>query len=98
VFKPYVMNRYRNQEVFRSHQFRSYNFNYDQEKDQCIYPGQKRLSYFYTAKTKPENGYESPRRFYESEGYQDCPLKEQCSTAKGTRKIQLSFKLMEYRR
>ncbi len=91
-------HHYRNQDILRSHQFRSYNFEYDQEKDQFICPGQKRLSFLYTAKTKSENGYESSRRLYESEGCQDCPLKEQCTKAKGNRKIQVSFKLMEYRR
>jgi transposase len=91
-------HKYRNPEVTRKHQFRAYNFGYDADKDEFICPNQKRLLYLYTGSYKSDNGYESNRRHYECKECQGCPLKSQCTKAKGNRRIQISFKLMEYRR
>ena len=91
-------HHYRNPEVLQKHQFRAYNFQYDPEKDEFICPNQKMLIYSHTGRTKTDNGYESTRRHYECKECQDCPLKSQCTKAKENRKIQVSFKLMEYRR
>lgn len=91
-------HRYRNPEIIRKHSFRSDHFDYDPQTDEFICPNQQHLAYLYTGKLKTENGYESERRFYECQNCQDCPLKSQCTRAKGNRCIQVSFKLIEYRR
>jgi transposase len=89
---------YRNPEIIRKHQFRSDHFDYDPQSDEFICPNQQRLSYLYTGKYKTANGFESERRHYECHSCQDCPLKSQCTKAEGNRRIQISFKLLEYRR
>lgn len=91
-------HHYRNPQILRKHQFRSDHFGYDPETDQFLCPAKKRLTYLYTSKYKSDNGYESQRRHYECDGCQDCPLKSQCTKAKGNRRIQVSFQLIEFRR
>jgi transposase len=91
-------HHYRKPEIIRKHQFRSDHFEYDPATDQFICPNKQRLTYRYTGKYKSENGYESERRHYQCNTCQDCPLKSQCTKAKGNRHIQVSFKLLDYRR
>ena len=91
-------HHYRNTEIIRKHQFRSDHFEYDPENDQFICPEKKRLSYLYTSKYKTANGYESERRHYECSECKDCPLKPQCTKTKGNRRIQVSFRLIEFRK
>jgi transposase len=91
-------HRYRNPEIIRKHLFRADHFEYDPNTDEFICPNKQRLSYLYTGKYKTENGYESQRRHYECSNCQDCPLKSQCTKAKGNRHIQISFQLLDYRR
>jgi transposase len=91
-------HHYRNPEILRKHQFRSDHFEYDEPNDQFLCPQKRRLSYLYTSQYKTTNGYHSTRRHYECESCQDCPLKSQCTKAKGNRQIQVSFQLREYRR
>lgn len=91
-------HRYRNPEIIRMHSFRADHFEYDPDTDQFICPNKQRLGYLFTGKYKTQNGYESTRRHYECANCQDCPLKSQCTKAKGNRRIQVSFKLIEYRR
>jgi transposase len=91
-------HHYRNPEVIRKHQFRADHFGYDDEKDQFICPAKQRLSYLYTGQYKTANGYESERRHYGAQGCNKCPLKAECTKAKGNRHIQVSFKLIEYRK
>ena len=91
-------HRYRNPEIIRKHQFRSDHFDYAPQSDEFICPNKQRLSFLYTGKYKTANGYESERRYYGCQNCQGCPLKSQCTQAKGNRRIQVSFKLIEYRR
>ncbi len=91
-------HNYRNPEVIQKHQFRAEHFDYDPQTDEFICPNKQRLTYLYTGKYKTDNGYESDRRHYECQSCQDCPLKSQCTKAEGNRRIQISFKLLEYRR
>jgi len=91
-------HHYRNPSVIRKHQFRADHFDYDPQKDEFICPNKQHLSYLYTGKYKTDNGYESQRRYYECKNCQDCPLKSQCTKAKGNRRIQVCFKLLEYHR
>jgi transposase len=91
-------HHYRNPEIIRKHHFRAEHFAYDPQTDEFICPNQKRLSYLYTGKHKTTNGYESERRHYECQSCQECPLKSECTKAKGNRRIQVSLKLLEFRR
>ena len=91
-------HKYRNPEIIRKHQFRSYQFGYDPQTDEFICPNQQRLIYRYTVNTKTTNGYASQRRHYQCQTCQGCPLKSECTKAEGNRGIEVSFKLMEYRR
>jgi len=91
-------HRYRNPEAIRKHQFRADHFEYDPQTDEFICPNQQRLGYLYTGKYKTDNGYESERRHYACQNCLDCPLKDQCTKARGNRRIQISFQLLEYRR
>lgn len=91
-------HHYRNPDILRQHQFRSDHFEYDEPNDQFLCPNKRRLSYLFTSQSKTDNGYLSSRRHYECENCTDCPLKSQCTKAKGNRQIQVSFQLREYRR
>ena len=91
-------HHYRNPDILRQHQFRAEHFEYDEPYDQFLCPNKRRLAYRFTSQSKTDNGYLSTRRHYECETCQDCPLKTQCTKAKGNRLIQISFQLREYRR
>lgn len=43
------------------------------------------------------NGYLTNRRIYECHQCSECPLKPECTKAKGNRTIRISFRLREYR-
>lgn len=90
-------HHYRKPEVLRAHQFRAEHFAYDPEQDQFICPADKRLRFQYTSRYTTDNGYVSDRRNYECFDCAECPLKSQCTKAKGNRKIRISFRLLAYR-
>jgi transposase len=91
-------HHYRKPEVIRQHQFRAENFGYDPDQDEFICPAQQRLHFQYTSRYTTDNGYVTDRRHYECYQCSQCPLKAQCTKAKGNRKIKISFRLLEYRR
>jgi hypothetical protein len=78
--------------------FRSENFPYDADQDTFTCPAQHSLTYQETRSYRSKNGYLSERRNYECAECATCPLKPQCTKAKGNRRIQVSLKLREYRR
>jgi len=88
----------RNPAVICKHQFRSDHFDYDPQTDEFICPNKQRLTYLYSGKHKTDNGYESKRQYYECQNCQDCLFRNQCTQAKGDRRIQVSLiRLLEYR-
>jgi transposase len=89
--------RHRKPELIRKKMFRSESFPYDQEKDEFTCPADQRLTYRYTRTYKSENGFQSDRRMYECDHCQTCPLKPECTQAKGNRRIQMSFRLRQFR-
>ena len=91
-------HRYRNPEVVRAHQFRAEHFAYDPASDTFICPAYKCLYFKYTSRYTSDNGYQSQRHTYECFDCAECPLRSQCTRARGTRKIRISFRLLEYRR
>ncbi len=88
---------YRNPEILRAHQFRAENFAYDPQSDTFRCPADKALHFQYTSRYTSDNGYLSHRRLYECFDCADCPLRSQCTQAKGNRKIRISFRLLQYR-
>lgn len=91
-------HHYRQPDVLRAHRFRAENFAYDPENDTFICPANQRLHFQYEGRYVTDNGYESTRRTYECFECANCPLKIQCTKAKGNRRIRISFRLLEYRK
>lgn len=86
----------RKPELRQKERFVSANFVYDQEKDEFTCPAGSPMTYRETRPYKTRNGYLSERRFYACDQCETCPLKPQCTKAKGNRRIQVSFKLRAY--
>lgn len=89
--------KHRKPELIRKKLFRAENFPYDETKDEFICPNQKPLSYLGTRKVRSDNGYLSERREYGCAECTDCPLKAECTKAKGNRTIRISFRLQAFR-
>ena len=90
-------HHYRNPEILRAHQFRAENFDYDQESDTFRCPADKSLHFQYVSRYTTDNGYATDRRIYECFDCAECPLRSQCTQAKGNRKIRISLRLLHYR-
>lgn len=90
-------HHYRKPEMIRKHQFRAEHFAYDPKTDTFTCPANKHLHFQYTSRYTTDNGFVSNRRNYECFDCADCPLKRQCTKAKGNRKIRISFRLLAYR-
>jgi transposase len=88
----------RKPELIQKASFRVENLPYDPDKDEFTCPANQPLTYRETRPYRTENGYRTERRFYECSECAACPLKAQCTKAKGHRRIQVSFRLREYRR
>jgi transposase len=82
---------------YKPNPFAADQLKYDVEKDELICPAGKRLIYQYTFHTKTDNGYRAERRCYEAEDCSGCPLKEQCTKAKGNRRVHMGFQLKAWR-
>jgi transposase len=91
-------HHYRDVDIIRQHQFRAENFGYNTEKDEFICPAKQRLHFSHISHHKTDNGYEADRRHYECDHCKDCPLRSQCTKAKGNRSIAISFKLLAFRK
>jgi len=91
-------HHYRKPELLRKRQFLAENFPYDQKHDEFICPAHQPLQYQYTSRYTSDNGYVTNRRVYECQACGQCPLKSECTRAKGNRKIRISLRLLEYRR
>jgi transposase len=87
----------RKPELIQKASFRVENLPYDADKDEFTCPANHPLTYRETRPYRTENDYLTERRFYECSECATCPLKPQCTKAKGNRRIQISFKLREYR-
>ena len=87
----------RKPELLEKLRFQSTHFPYDREQDEFICPAQNRMVYVETQPSKSRNGFLSERRIYECLTCSTCPLKPQCTKAKGNRQIQVGFELRRYR-
>jgi transposase len=91
-------HRFRKPELLRKRQFLAENFPYDGDTDEFLCPAHQRLQFQYTSRYTSDNGFVTDRRIYECQACSQCPLKGECTRAKGNRKIRISFRLLEYRR
>jgi hypothetical protein len=80
------------------HHFRVENLGYDADNEEFICPAHQRLRFQYASRYTTDNGYITHWRYYQCDQCQGCPLKRQCTWAKDNRKIQVSFRLLEYHR
>jgi transposase len=76
---------------YKPNPFAADQMQYDPEKDELICPAGERLTYRYTFHVTTDNGYRVEKRCYEAAGCSGCPLKEQCTKAKGNRRVNMSF-------
>jgi len=89
--------KHRKPALIRKARFRSENLPYDAEKDEFICPADQRLTYRYAGHEKSENGYRIELRHYEAPDCHTCPLKPECTRAKGNRHLRVSFRLRQFR-
>jgi hypothetical protein len=89
--------KHRKPELIRQKMFRSESFPYDEQHDEFICPAMQPLTYRYTRSYKSENGYQSERRVYECDHCPSCPLKPECTRAKGNRRLYMSLRLRQFR-
>lgn len=90
-------HKYRKPELIRQALFRYENFSYAADQDEFICPANQRLTYQATRRQKTENGYWTEIRVYEAPNCSSCPLKPECTRAKGNRRIYVSFRLRRFR-
>ncbi len=83
---------------YKPNPFASDQLEYDPKRDELLCPAGKRLTYRYTFYRETDNGYRGERRCYEADDCSDCPLKIQCTKAKGNRRVELSFQLKAWRK
>lgn len=91
-------HHFRKPELIRKRQFLAENFPYDPDHDEFVCPAQQRLHFKGQTRYTTDNGYLSQRRIYACDQCASCPLKPECTRAKGNRQIRISFRLLEYRR
>jgi transposase len=89
--------KHRKPELVRKTIFRTENLPYDPAKDEFICPANLRLTYRGTRRERTENDYWIELRHYEATGCNTCPLKPECTRAKGNRHMRVSFRLRRFR-
>jgi hypothetical protein len=81
---------------WRKQRFRTENWEYDPVQDEYICPNQQRLTYQGNRVRITDNGYQTTVRQYECGTCTTCPLKPQCTRAKGHRRIEINPTLLRY--
>jgi transposase len=89
--------KHRKPDLIRKASFRSENFPYDASRDEFICPAKQPMTYQGTHREKTNNGYWTELRHYEAAGCNTCPLKPECTRAKGNRHMRVSFRLRRFR-
>ena len=89
--------KHRKPALIRKAIFRTENLPYDAETDAFICPANQRLTYRGARRERTENGYWAELRHYEATDCNTCPLKPECTRAKGNRHMRVSFRLRRYR-
>ena len=98
---PYVKYNYFHKEQKRKQRNNPYiqqNLIYNKEQDVFICPNNKHLIHTDTYTRTSELGYESRVDRYECEDCSECPLKRECTKARGNREIEVNHTLNKYKR
>lgn len=98
---PYVKYNYFHKEQkrkFKNNPYLQQNLIYDKERDVFICPNNKELIHTDTYTRTTEMGYKSTIDRYACEDCSNCPLKGECTKAKGNRQIEVNHMLNEYKR
>lgn len=98
---PYVKYNYFHKEQkrkFKDNPYLQQNLIYDKERDVFICPNNKELIHTDSYTRTTELGFESTIDRYVCEDCSDCPLKKECTKAKGNREIEVNHALNEYKR
>lgn len=98
---PYVKYNYFHKEQKRklkSNPYLQQNLQYDKERDLFICPNNRELIHIDTYTRTTDMGYQSKVDRYVCEDCSDCPLKKECTKAKGNREIEVNHTLNEYKR
>ena len=98
---PYVKYNYFHKEQkrkLRNNPYLQQNLSYDKENNLFICPNNKNLIHTDSYTRTTEMGYGSRVDRYECEDCSDCPLKSECTKAKGNRIIEVNHTLNEYKR
>ena len=98
---PYVKYNYFHKEQkrkLRNNPYLQQNLIYDKENNLFICPNNKKLIHIDSYSRTTEMGYGSRVDRYECEDCSDCPLKSECTKAKGNRIIEVNHTLNEYKR
>lgn len=82
---------------FKKKIFNMANLVYDKKLDEFTCPNNKKLKYLYTKNEKTDNGYPQEIRVYECEDCSNCKFKDQCTKAKGNRKLNFNKKLQKFK-
>lgn len=98
---PYVKYNYFHKEQkskLKNNPYLQQNLIYDKERDLFICPNNRELIHTETSTRTTELGYESKVDRYTCEDCSDCPLKKECTKARGNREIEVNHTLNEYKR
>lgn len=98
---PYVKYNYFHKEQkrkFKDNPYLQQNLIYDKERDVFICPNNKELIHTDSYTRTTELGFENTIDRYVCEDCSDCPLKKECTKAKGNREIEVNHTLNEYKR
>ena len=79
--------------IFKAKKYNWQNMEYDRNKNEFTCPEGKKLKYLYTKTERTGTGFKQKIRIYECEDCSKCPCKEECTKAKGNRRIQFNKKL-----
>lgn len=93
-YNTFSMERKRS---FKKKAFRVENWPYNPATDEFTCPAGQGLRYIATRSLRTENGYRSELRLYEAENCLGCKLLEQCTKARGNRRIQVNFQLNQFK-
>jgi len=78
---------------FKENIFRKENFPYNETDDYYICPNNRKFIYTESIIRTTKNGYHQNIDIYSCENCKGCPLKQQCTKAKGNRRIQINKNL-----
>jgi len=101
--EAYVKYNYFHQEqqakgkIKPKHSFRPENLYYDKDQDIFICPMGQTMIKKYETHPKTKSGYKQTYSVYQAKNCNGCPLRGACHKSKEHRKIQINWKLKEYR-